>query len=288
MVLEWIILCLAVFYFLCGIRVVRQTDRGLIETWGKYKKYADPGFHWISIIGQRIIKVDITEQMTRIQSEKNYITKDKLNTEVDLVVFFKVKDDKDSVYKSEYSVYNYVNQITMLCQTTARNVIGGMEFQEVNSNRNDINDKLRSTLASETSSWGVEIVRVELKAINPPEDVQASMNNVIKALNNKTAALDNATATETAADGVKRAEIKKAEGEKQAMILRAEGQKQSYELINVSFKGPSEILKRLEVTQAALENNSKVIITEKGISPQIIVGDIPVGAVDKKSIKKMD
>ena len=121
--------------------------------------------------------------------------------------------------------------------------------------------------------------------ITPPEDVQNTMNKVIKAENEKEAAIDSATAAETQADGKRRAAIKEAEGLRQASILSAEGSKQAsilvaegqakaFELIDKAFKGNAQLLKKLDVTQNSLKDNSKIILTEKGISPQLIIGKL--------------
>ena len=115
-------------------------------------------------------------------------------------------------------------QIVNLARTTLRNIIGTLTLKSANSERGKINEELRSTLLAETANWGIEILRTELKEIDPPQDVQETMNKVVKAENEKIAAVDFATATETQADGQRRAEIKKAEGVKQAKILQAEGE----------------------------------------------------------------
>ena len=119
-------------------------------------------------------------------------------------------------------------------------------------------------MTKETEDWGLEIVRTELKEIDPPKDVQETMNKVVKAENEKIAAIDFATATETAADGQKRAEIKKAEGIKQARILQAEGEALAIKLVNEAanqyFVGNAQILRKLEAVEKALQNNSKVVV----------------------------
>ena len=116
-----------------------------------------------------------------------------------------------------------------------------MTLKSANSERGRINMDLHQTLKEETRNWGIEVMRTELKEIDPPKDVQETMNKVVKAENEKIAAVDFATAAETTADGVKRAEIKKAEGIKQAKILEAEGEAQAIKLVNEAaemyFKG---------------------------------------------------
>src|SRR6185503_20105894 len=111
-------------------------------------------------------------------------------------------------------------------------IIGTMTLKSANSERGRINSELHNILTKETIDWGLEIVRTELKEIDPPKDVQETMNKVVKAENEKIAAVDFATATETVADGQKRAEIKKAEGVKQSRILQAEGEAEAIRLVN--------------------------------------------------------
>jgi regulator of protease activity HflC (stomatin/prohibitin superfamily) len=274
MIWAYILGVIVVLFGLAGIRIVRPIERGLIERLGKYNRFAESGFHWIIPLFEKIIKVNITENMMEIDTQE-IITEDNLNAKVDLIVYYKVKEEEESVKKSMYKVSNFEPQITRLAQTTARNVIGGMVFKDVNSKRSRLNQDIATILKKETENWGVEILRVELKEIIPPKEVQDTMNQVIQAENTKRAAVDFATATETKADGEKRAVIKRAEGEKQMKILIAEGASKAYELIDKSFKGNAQLLKKLEVTQISLQNNAKIILTEKGITPQIILGNIP-------------
>lgn len=260
---------------LAGIRIVRPIERGLIERLGKYHKFAEAGFHWIIPIVDRMVKVGITEDMMEIDTQE-IITEDNLNAKVDLVVYYKVMEEEKSVKQSVYKVENFEPQIVRLAQTTARNVIGTMRFADVNSKRSKLNQDIATILKKETGSWGVEILRVELKEIIPPKEVQDTMNQVIQAENTKRAAIDFATATETKADGEKRALIKQAEGQKQFKILVAEGAAKAFDLVNAHFKGNAQLLKKLEVTQISLQNNSKVVLTEKGIKPNIRLGEIPI------------
>ena len=246
-----------------SIRIVSQTRRGVVERLGKFNRISQPGINIIIPIIEHMNFRNITEQMTDVEPQ-DIITKDNLNARVDLQVYYKVKDDKESIYNSYYKVNDYKVQIISLAKTTARNVIGDMKFVEVNSQRSTLNQKLAETMANETSSWGVDIVRVELKEITPPKDVQDTMNAVIKAQNSKDAAIDTATALETQADGQRRAAIKVAEGEKQSKILKAEGEAEAIKLVNEAaekfFKGNAQILKKLETVEKSLTHNSKIIV----------------------------
>jgi regulator of protease activity HflC (stomatin/prohibitin superfamily) len=246
-----------------GVRIIRPTHRGLIERFGRYRHFAQPGFHWIIPLVDRMIQVNITEQMVDARPQE-IITNDNLNASVDAQVYFKVKDDEESVKSSQYNVNNYQFQIVNLARTTLRNIIGTLTLKSANSERDKINTALLTTLSKETRNWGMEIVRTELKEIDPPKDVQETMNKVVKAENEKVAALDFANAVERQADGEKRAEIKKAEGIKQAKILAAEGEAEAIRLVNEAantyFVGNAQLLRKLEALEKALSQNAKIVI----------------------------
>jgi regulator of protease activity HflC (stomatin/prohibitin superfamily) len=250
-------------FFFIGIRIVRPTSRGLIERLGKYYNFAEPGFHWIIPFIDRMYEVNVTEQMVDAEPQE-IITNDNLNARVDAQVYFRVLDAEDNVKNSVYNVNNYRWQIVNLARTTLRNIIGTMTLKSANSERGKINAELHRTLSEETSSWGIVIVRTELKEIDPPKDVQETMNKVVKAENEKIAAIDYATAAETTADGVKRAKIKEAEGYKQAKILHAEGEAEAIKLVNEAadkyFIGNAQLLRKLETVENSLRDNAKVVI----------------------------
>jgi Membrane protease subunits, stomatin/prohibitin homologs len=262
-VVIFLIAAVIILIFFSGIRIVRPTHRGLIETLGKYSSFAQPGFHWVIPVIQKLYQVNITEQMVNAEPQV-IITNDNLNATVDAQVYFKIKTDEESVKSSQYNVANYKWQIVNLARTTLRNIIGTMTLKSANSERGRINTDLHQTLKDETRNWGIEIMRTELKEIDPPKDVQETMNKVVKAENEKIAAIDFATAAETQADGFKRAEIKKAEGVRQAKILEAEGEAQAIKLVNEAadmyFKGNAQLMKKLQTTETALKNNAKIVI----------------------------
>ncbi len=257
------VIIFVVVLFLAGIRIVRPTQRALIERLGKYHNFANPGFHWIIPIIDKLYLVNVTEQMVDAQPQE-IITNDNLNASVDAQVYFRVKADEQSVKGSIYNVNNYRLQIVNLARTTLRNIIGTLTLKSANSERGKINSELYRTLHNETQTWGIEIVRTELKEIDPPSDVQDTMNKVVKAENEKIAAIDSATAAETVADGIKRAKIKEAEGYKQSKILHAEGEAEAIRLVNEAadkyFVGNAQLLRKLEALEASLGNNAKIVV----------------------------
>lgn len=279
--------------------IVRPTERCLIERLGRYNRYVEQGFALKIPLIENAVKVNITEQMVDAD-EQEIITKDSLNASVDAQVYFKVKDSEKDVKSSQYSVANYEYQIVNLARTTLRAIIGTLSFEETNSERNKINKKLEEALQKETEKWGIEIVRAELKEIEPPGSVQEQMNEVVTAEKKKAAATDYATAKETEADGEKRARIKEAQGERESQILRAEGKAKAIQLeaeaeakriekvytaSKKHFTGQAVALKKLETAEAILKHNTKVIVPE-GANLINVVGDgagiVPIPTEQKR------
>jgi regulator of protease activity HflC (stomatin/prohibitin superfamily) len=258
-----IVIGFLVLIFFSGIRIVRPTHRGLVERLGKYNRFALSGFHWIIPVIEKMYQVNVTEKMINAEPQE-IITNDNLNAKVDAQVYFKIKSDEDSVKFSQYNVNSIEYQIVNLARTTLRNIIGTLTLKSANSERGRINKDLHTTLLLETSHWGIEIIRTELKEIEPPKDVQETMNKIVKAENEKIAAIDFATATETKADGEKRAEIRKAEGFKQGAILRAEGEAQAIQLVNEAaekyFIGNAQLLRRIQALETSLKENAKFVV----------------------------
>ncbi|MBO7133703.1 MAG: SPFH/Band 7/PHB domain protein [Bacteroidales bacterium] len=279
-----------VILFLTGFKVVRPTHRALVERLGKYHHFAGPGLHWIIPIIDRIYRVNVTEQMVDADPQE-IITNDNLNATVDAQIYFRVREDEQSVKNSLYNVYNYQVQIVNLARTTLRNIIGTLTLKSANSERGRINTELHQILSEETNDWGISIVRAELKQIDPPQDVQATMNKVVKAENEKIAAIDYATAAETEADGTKRAKIKEAEGFRQAKILSAEGEAEAIRLVNEAaekyFIGNAQILRKIEALETALKDNAKIVVPSDSDLVNVIGEMAGILPLDKKS-KKID
>jgi regulator of protease activity HflC (stomatin/prohibitin superfamily) len=280
-----------------SIRTVRPTSRGLVERFGKYNRFANPGIIFLIPFIEHLVRINVTENMIDAGLQE-IITSDSLNAQVDAQVYFKVRSDEESVKASQYNVYNYMVQIVALARTTLRNIIGTMTLKEANSERGKINSSLYNNLAMETKSWGLEIVRTELKEINPPPDVQETMNKVVKASNEKIAAIDFATARETQADGERRAAIKVAEGQRQAAILQAEGQKQAKVLVadgeaqaiklvneaaDMYFKGNAQLLRQVQAVETSLINNSKIVVPTDSSLINVIGG---LAGIDTTPAKK--
>jgi len=259
-----------------SFKTIRPIERGLIERFGKYQRFGQSGLVFVIPFVEKLVRVNITEMM--VSSEKReIIIADSLNAVVDSNVYFKVKTDEADVKAAIYNVYDYQTQIIALAKTTLRNIIGTMTLKEANSERNKINKALLEQLSKETANWGIEIVRSELKEIQPPAEVQKTMNSVVIAANEKIAAEDFATATETKADGERRAAIKKADGEKTAKIYVAEGEAQAIKLVNEAanqyFTGNAQLLRKLQAVEVSLKNGAKIVLPE-GQSLVNVIGSL--------------
>jgi regulator of protease activity HflC (stomatin/prohibitin superfamily) len=208
-----------------------------------------------------------------------------------------VRSDDQSVKDALYKVNSYESQIIALARTTMRNVIGDKDFATVNSKRGELNLDIMNQIQQQVREWGIDIVRVEVKEIDPPKAVQETMNAVIQANNKKVAAKDLAEAAATEADGERQAAVKRAEGSKQSAILQAEGQASAtktiaeaeatkiktiaaaeaerIQVVNEAaknyFKDSAIELKRLETMQEAMKDNTKYVIVERGTNPTLVL-----------------
>ena len=187
-----------------GLKIIRPWEKGLIERLGRYQRTAGSGLTLIIPFLERIIKVDMREQVVDVLPQQ-VITKDNVAVEVDAVVYYEVTDP----IKVTYNVQDYYIAATKLAQTNLRNLIGDLALDESLTSRELINTKLREILDDATDKWGTKVTRVELQRIEPPVDVTEAMHRQMKA------------------ERVRRATILEAEGQKQAVILDAEGHKQA-------------------------------------------------------------
>jgi regulator of protease activity HflC (stomatin/prohibitin superfamily) len=218
-----IIVIFAVFLFVMGttaIRIIRPWEKGLIERVGKYQRTADSGLTLILPVADRMIKVDMREQVVDIPPQA-VITKDNVAVEVDAVVYYEVTDP----VKVTYNVANFYIAATKLAQTNLRNLIGDLALDESLTSRELINTKLREILDDATDKWGVKVTRVELQRIEPPADVTEAMHRQMKAERDRRALI-------LEAEGHKRSAILTAEGKAEAIIKVADANK--YEQIAIA------------------------------------------------------
>jgi regulator of protease activity HflC (stomatin/prohibitin superfamily) len=266
-----------------SLHIVRPTQRGLVERNGRYSHYVDTGLAFLFPFVDRLIKINITEQITELEPQV-IVTKDRLNLTINMVVSYRVRPDEPSVKASEYSVNSYKQQIDILGHVTLRDILGSMTYEEANQGRDIINQLLLAKLKAQTDTWGVDVVRAEIKDLKPPQNIQDSMNKIIESENSKRSAVNQADALAAQADGQKRAAIAQAEGLKQAEILQAEGQrlatisiaqgdaeatKLRNEALTTYFKDNAVVFKKLEAIESIM-NNAKIIVPEGNLTTLIL------------------
>jgi regulator of protease activity HflC (stomatin/prohibitin superfamily) len=262
-----VVLVLAVILLAKSVTVIRQAQRGIIERFGRYKETLEPGLRFIIPFVDTVrYRVDMRETVLDIEPQP-VITNDNVTVTVDAVVYYYVTDAK----AVSYEVVNFNIAVSKLAQTNLRNLIGEMTLDETLTSRERINASLRETLDEATDKWGVRVTRVEVKEITPPRDISDAMSKQMKAEREKRATILDAEAYKQKqileAEGDKQNAILVAEGDRQAAILRAEGEAQAIENVskaaNEFFIGNAQLLKQLQVTQASLENNSKLVISDQ-------------------------
>lgn len=198
------------------IKIVRQTDKYVIERLGGYLTIWGVGIHMLIPFIDRVSqRVSMKEQVKDFDPQP-VITKDNVTMQIDTVVFFQVTDPK--LYT--YGVMNPLSAIENLSATTLRNIIGDLDLDETLTSRDIINAKMRSILDEATDAWGIKVNRVEVKNILPPKDIRDAMERQMRAERERREKI-------LLAEGQKRSAILVAEGDKESVILNAEAQKQS-------------------------------------------------------------
>jgi len=262
-----IVLVLAAILLAKSATVIHQAEKGIVERFGRFKETLDPGLKFlIPFMDSLVSRIDMRETVLDIAPQP-VITKDNVTVTIDAVVYYFVTDAK----AVRYEVANFFNAVSKLAQTNIRNVVGEMSLDESLTSRERINAALTLTLDEATDKWGVKVTRVEVKEIEPPRDISDAMSKQMKAEREKRATILEAEAYREKqileAEGDKQNSILVAEGNRQAAILRAEGEAQAIENVSTAadkfFIGNAQLLKQLEVTQASLQDNTKLIVSDQ-------------------------
>jgi len=228
-----------------SFKIVGQAEVLVIERLGKFNRLARSGFNVLipfierprpidvryfeadvngvkKITSGSTSRIDLREQVLNFPSQP-VITKDNVTIDIDAVLYYRIADPQ----KATYSIQNLPYALETLTRTTLRNIVGDMELDQTLASRDLINKKMREVIEEASIGWGVDVTRVELQAIEPPRDIQQSMELVMRAERERRAAVTNAEASKRAAilesEGLREAQVRKAEGEKEAAVLRAQG-----------------------------------------------------------------
>lgn len=231
-----------------AIRIVPEYQRLVVFRLGRSIGPKGPGIVLLIPVIDRAVKVDLREQVREVPHQTS-ITKDNAPISIDFLWYYKVLDPAESVLQ----VGNFESAAAGIAATTLRAVIGGIPLDDVLSEREHINNMLRTRLDEVTERWGVKVTNVEIREIIPPREVQDAMNRQMSAERIRRAVVTESTGTREAAINV-------AEGEKQSNILRAEGQKQSA-ILSAEGERQSQLLRAEGFAQAleAIFNAAKAV-----------------------------
>ena len=214
-------------YLLTRIKIVRQTDKFIVERLGAYHRTWGVGLHMLCPFIDRIAhKISMKEQIQDYDPQA-VITKDNVTMQIDAILFFQVTDPK--LYA--YGVEDPMSAISSLSATTLRNIIGELDLDETLTSRDVINEKMRATLDDATDAWGIKVHRVEVRNIIPPKDIREAMERQMRAERERREKIllaegQKASAILTA-EGQKLSRILNAEADKEVMIQNAEGEAQT-------------------------------------------------------------
>jgi len=228
-----------------SLKIVGQAEVLVVERLGRFHRVARSGLNVLipfvekprsidvryaeadvggtkRIASRTTTRIDLREQVLNFPSQP-VITKDNVTIDIDAVLYYRIAEPQ----KATYAVQNLPYALETLTRTTLRNIVGEMELDQTLASRDQINKRMREVIEEAAVSWGVDVTRVELQSIEPPNDIQQAMELQMRAERERRAAVTNAEAGKRAAileaEGLKESQVRKAEGEKDASVLRAHG-----------------------------------------------------------------
>ena len=260
------IIALAVVFVIEGVRVVPQQSAWVVERLGKFHQILEPGLNVIIPFIDRVAYRHSLKEVPLDVAEQVCITKDNTQLVVDGLIYFQVTDPR----LASYGTSDYVTAIVQLAQTTLRSEVGKMELDQSLQSRDVINRQIVAVLDEAGRSWGVKVLRYEVKNLTPPEVILRAMQAQITAEREKRALI-------AKSEGEKQQEINLAEGEKQAAILTSEGQKQS--AINKAQGEATALRVVADATAAAVNVVAEAIGKEGGLqAANLKVAELYIGA----------
>jgi regulator of protease activity HflC (stomatin/prohibitin superfamily) len=268
------------------IYTIKPYERGIQETLGRYSKFIHPGLGLQLPILQMVRVRDIREHTMDIPPQ-SVITQDNVEIRVDGVMWVRPATDEESIKKTFYNIDNWKRAVIQLAMTNLRQEFGDLTLDQSLVAREKIADNLQAVLNKFAVEWGLLVSKVEIMLIDPPDDIKKAMHKQKTAEQERRAMRLLATGEFEAAEQQKLAIIQRAEGEREAAIQVAQGKAEAIRLVNEAaekyFQGNAQVLKQMEMTENALRDNAKIVITEKGVSPTLLLGSLPVTTSSEKS-----
>jgi len=253
-----------------GVRKVNQYEKGIVERWHAYEKTVGPGLRYIVPFVQRMLRVNMREQIIDVPPQE-IITEDNVVVTIDAVIYYQVVDPKRALYEVE----DFELAIVKLAQTTLRNIVGEMSLDICLTSREKLNLELRKVIDEATDKWGTKVNRIELQRIDPPADIQKAMHMQKTAEQERRQLRLLATGRKEASAQDKEGAILKAEGAKQSAVLKAEGEARAIELVakaqagaiqvvseaaNKYFKENAQLNKKLDVVRDTFSQQTKIVV----------------------------
>ncbi len=261
------------------IFTLRPFERGIQETLGRYSGFVMPGLGF-QIPFVHVIRIrDIREHTMDIHPQP-VITKDNVEITVDGIMWVRPTVDEESIKKTFYNIDDWKKAIIQLAMTNLRQEFGDLTLDESLVAREKIAANLQRILNTYAVEWGLTVSKVEIRLIDPPEDIKKAMHKQKTSEQERRSMRLLATGEFEAAEQQKLAIIQRAQGQREAAIQVAQGKAEAIRLVNEAaeryFVGNAQVLKQMEMIETSLRENAKIVITEHGISPTLLLGSLPV------------
>jgi regulator of protease activity HflC (stomatin/prohibitin superfamily) len=261
------------------IYTLRPYERGIQETLGRYNRFVMPGVGFQIPIVHLIRVRDVREHTMEIHPQA-VITKDNVEIVVDGIMWARPTIEEEAIQRTFYNIDDWKQAIIQLAMTNLRQEFGDLTLDESLVARETIATNLQRILNTYAVEWGLTVNKVEIRLIDPPEDIKTAMHKQKTAEQERRSMRLLATGEFEASEQQKLAIVQRAEGEREAAINVAQGKAEAIRLVNEAaekyFVGNAQALKQLEMIENSLRENAKFVITEHGISPTLLLGSLPV------------
>lgn len=271
------------------VYTLRPYERGIQETLGKYNGFVMLGLGFqIPLV--HITRVRDVREHTMDIHPQAVITKDNVEIMVDGIMWVRPTIDEEAIKRTFYNIDDWQRAIVQLAMTNLRQEFGDLTLDESLVARETIATNLQRVLNTYAVEWGLTVSKVEIRLIDPPDDIKKAMHKQKTAEQERRSMRLLATGEFEAAEQQKLAIIQRAEGEREAVIQVAQGKAEAIRLVNEAaekyFVGNAQELKKLEMIENSLRENSKIVITEHGISPTLLLGSLPI-STDGEKVNKI-